>query len=77
MAPNGHDLLNRWFRVRGMQEGLMDLLLNGEVAEEFFQRLAEAIRRSQELFLREVGDLIDVHFLGDDFGSQNGFDRRS
>ncbi len=72
MAPNGHDLLNRWFRVRGMQEGLMDLLLNGEVAEEFFTRLADAICRTQELFLRQVGDLVDVHFLGDDFGSQNG-----
>jgi uroporphyrinogen decarboxylase len=71
MAPNGHDLLNRWLRVRGMQEGLMDLVLNGDVAEEFFQRFATEICRSQELFLREAGDLVDVHFLGDDFGSQN------
>jgi uroporphyrinogen decarboxylase len=72
MAPNGHDLLNRWFRVRGMQEGLMDLLLRPEVAEAFFERLTGAICRSQELFLREAGDLIDVHFLGDDFGTQSG-----
>jgi uroporphyrinogen decarboxylase len=72
MAPNGHDLLNRWFRVRGMQEGLMDLLLRPELAEAFFERLTDAICRSQELFLREAGDLIDVHFLGDDFGTQSG-----
>jgi len=72
MAPNGHDLLNRWFRIRGMQEGLMDLLLNRDVVEAFFDRLTEEICRSQELFLEEVGDLIDVHFLADDFGSQTG-----
>ena len=72
MAPNGHDLLNRWFRVRGMQEGLMDLLLRPVVAESFFERLTDEICRSQELFLREAGDLIDVHFLGDDFGTQSG-----
>jgi uroporphyrinogen decarboxylase len=72
MAPNGHDLLNRWFRVRGMQDGLMGLLLQPEVAEAFFDRLTEEICRSQELFLHEAGDLIDVHFLGDDFGTQAG-----
>jgi uroporphyrinogen decarboxylase len=72
MAPNGHDLLNRWFRVRGMQEGLMDLLLQPEVTEAFFERLTGEICRSQEMFLQEAGDLIDVHFLGDDFGSQTG-----
>jgi uroporphyrinogen decarboxylase len=72
MAPNGHDLLNRWFRIRGMQEGLMDLLLHPEVSEAFFERLTEVICRSQTLFLQEAGDLIDVHFLADDFGTQTG-----
>jgi uroporphyrinogen decarboxylase len=72
MAPNGHDLMNRWFRVRGMEQGLVDLAENREVAEEFFERLTVQICRSQELFLREAGDLLDVHFLADDFGAQTG-----
>jgi uroporphyrinogen decarboxylase len=72
MAPNGHDLLNRWFRVRGMEQGLVDLAVNRDVAEAFFERFTDSICRSQSLFLSEVGDLLDVHFLGDDFGAQTG-----
>ncbi len=72
MAPWGHDLLNRWFRVRGMEQGLADLAGSRDVAEEFFERLTDSICRSQSLFLAEAGDLLDVHFLGDDFGSQAG-----
>jgi uroporphyrinogen decarboxylase len=72
MAPWGHDLLNRWFRVRGMEQGLVDLAASRDVAEEFFERHTHSICRSQSLFLAEAGDLLDVHFLGDDFGSQAG-----
>ena len=72
MAPNGHDLLNRWFRVRGMEQGLVDLAVNRDLAEAFFERLTDSICRSQALFLAEAGDMLDVHFLGDDFGAQTG-----
>jgi hypothetical protein len=43
MAPQGHDLLNRWFRVRGMEQGLVDLAERPLVAEEFFERLTVVI----------------------------------
>lgn len=72
MAPNGHDLLNRWFRLRGMEQGLVDLAVNRDLAEAFFERFTLSICASQSLFLAEAGDMLDVHFLGDDFGAQTG-----
>jgi uroporphyrinogen decarboxylase len=72
MAPCGHDLLNQIFRVRGMENGLMDLVAEPEFAEAFFDRLCDTICTAQTLFLQEVGDLIDVHFAADDLAGQSG-----
>ncbi len=72
MAPCGHDLLNQLFRVRGMEEGMIDLVANVEFAEAFLDRLTDTIVRAQELFLGQVGDLIDVHFAADDLSGQTG-----
>jgi uroporphyrinogen decarboxylase len=72
MAPCGHDLLNQLFRVRGMEEGMMDLLANEEFVEAFLDRLTDTICTAQSLFLKEVGDLIDVHFTADDLAGQTG-----
>ena len=41
MAPCGHDLFNQLLRVRGMEEGLMDMVAEPEFAEAFFDRLTE------------------------------------
>jgi uroporphyrinogen decarboxylase len=71
MAPCGHDLFNQLFRVRGMENGLMDLVTEREFAEAFLDRLCDTICTSQALFLTEVGDLIDVHFAADDLAGQN------
>jgi uroporphyrinogen decarboxylase len=72
MAPGGHDLFNRLLRVRGMDEGLMDLVANRDFAEAFLDRMTDSICTAQRCFLREVGDLIDVHFNGDDLSGQHG-----
>ena len=72
MAPCGHDLFNQIFRVRGMENGLMDLVAEPEFAEAFFDRLCDTICTAQKLFLTEVGDLIDVHFAADDLAGQSG-----
>ncbi len=70
MAPCGHDLFNQIFRVRGMENGLMDLVAEREFAEAFLDRLCDTICTAQSLFLTEVGDLIDVHFAADDLAGQ-------
>lgn len=72
LAPCGHDLFNRLFRVRGMIDAMTDLLLNVDFVEAFLERLTRTIIRNQELFLNEVGDLIDIHFAGDDLSGQYG-----
>jgi len=72
MAACGHDLFNQLLRVRGMAEGMMDLVLEPDFAEAFLERLTGTILRSQELFLDEVGDLLDVHFAADDLSGQFG-----
>ena len=70
MAPCGHDLFNQLLRVRGMENGLMDLLAEPEFAEAFLDRLTDTIITAQMLFLDQVGDLIDVHFAADDLAGQ-------
>ena len=72
MAPCGHDLLNQLFRVRGMENGLVDLLAAPDFTEAFLARLTKTIIRAHERFLTEVGDLIDVHFAADDLCGQFG-----
>jgi uroporphyrinogen decarboxylase len=72
MAPCGHDLLNQLFRVRGMEEGMMDLVANVDFAEAFLERLTASIITAQACYLAEVGDLIDVHFAADDLSGQSG-----
>jgi uroporphyrinogen decarboxylase len=64
--------MNQLFRVRGMAEGLMDLVANQDFACAFLDRLTETIIAAQEHFLDEVGDLIDVHFAADDLAGQSG-----
>jgi uroporphyrinogen decarboxylase len=72
MAPCGHDLFNQLLRVRGMENGLMDLVAEPEFAEAFLDRLTDTIITAQRCYLTEVGDLIDIHFTADDFTGQKG-----
>lgn len=71
MAPCGHGLLNQLFRVRGMEEGMMDLLANKDFAHASLERLADT-STAQTLFLKEVGDLIDIHLRANDLSGQSG-----
>jgi len=72
MAPCGHDLFNQLLRVRGMENGLSDLLLEEEFTNAFLDRLTATIIRAQELYLDAVGDLLDIHFAADDLCGQAG-----
>jgi uroporphyrinogen decarboxylase len=70
MAPCGHDLFNQLLRVRGMENGLMDLVAEPEFAMAFLERLTDTIITAQQCYLKEVGDLIDIHFTADDLTGQ-------
>jgi uroporphyrinogen decarboxylase len=70
MAPCGHDLFNQILRVCGMEKGLITLLADLDFAEAFLDRLTQTICTAQDLYLTEVGDLIDIHFTADDLAGQ-------
>ena len=58
--------------VRGVEQILLDLVLNDEIAEYLFARItAFYLEYARRTFEAAAGG-IDVLFTGDDFGTQNG-----
>ncbi len=60
-----------WY-LRGYAELLMDFLLNKDFAHALLARILEVRKQNAEIFLREVGEYLDVIQLGDDIATQNG-----
>lgn len=58
--------------LRGMEQFLVDMLLNPEFALALMSKVAELQFRRHERFLQEVGPYIDVIMISDDMGVQNG-----
>ena len=57
-----------WY-LRGFEQFLTDLVLNKEFAHALLQSMLETQLRRYELFLAEVGDCLDVVFVGDDLAT--------
>jgi len=58
--------------VRGVEQILLDLVLNPEIAEHLFARIAEFYTEYARRTFEAAGGGIDIFFTGDDFGTQNG-----
>jgi uroporphyrinogen decarboxylase len=58
--------------LRGVEQILLDLVLNAEIAEYIFRRIAEFYLEYARRTFEAAGGGIDVLFTGDDFGTQNG-----
>jgi len=58
--------------LRGMEQFLVDMLLDPEFALALMEKVAELQFRRHELFLQEVGQYIDAIMISDDMGVQNG-----
>lgn len=56
--------------VRGVEQILMDTLINPEIAHTIFNKIADFYVRYCELVLDAGDGMIDVLFTGDDFGTQ-------
>ncbi len=69
--PAGSLFEQAWY-LRGYTELLMDFLLNKDFAHALFTRILEVRKQNAEIYLREVGDYLDVIQLGDDLATQNG-----
>ncbi len=57
-------------RLRGMQNAMMDLLMDPENAGSLLNRILRHKLEYWEMALTEIGDLVDVAAEGDDFGTQ-------
>jgi uroporphyrinogen decarboxylase len=58
--------------LRGMEQFLVDILLDPEFAMALMEKVAELQFRRHELFLRAVGPYIDALMISDDTGVQSG-----
>jgi len=58
--------------VRGIEQILLDLALNPEIAEYVFQRIAEFYLEYVRRTFEAAGGGIDIFMTGDDFGTQTG-----
>ena len=58
--------------LRGIAKILEDLVLEPEIAEYIFARIAEFYLQYARRTLEAAGGDIDIFFTGDDFGTQNG-----
>lgn len=65
-------IFDRSWLLRGMQQFLMDLLLDPDFALALMTKVAEIQFRRHERFLAEVGKYIDVLMVSDDMGIQSG-----
>ncbi|MFH1761760.1 MAG: uroporphyrinogen decarboxylase family protein [bacterium] len=58
--------------LRGIEQILLDLALNPEIAEFLFTRIAEFYREYAKRTFEAAGSELDIFMTGDDFGTQNG-----
>ncbi len=65
-------IFDRAWSLRGMEQFLIDMMLEPEFAQALLDKVAQIQFRRHECFLEKVGPYIDVIMIGDDMGSQNG-----
>lgn len=74
----GADRLNRTAQfkpamyLRGIEKLLLDLTLNPMLVEALTERLTDYYLQYNERIFREANGKIDIFFMGDDFGTQEG-----
>jgi uroporphyrinogen decarboxylase len=59
-------------QMRGLEQSLMDLMLAPELATEILDRIENCQTEMLKRFLNYLGDNIDLVFLSDDMGMQQG-----
>jgi uroporphyrinogen decarboxylase len=71
-CPLGTDITSRPLWNRSYVDGMIDLLDSPGFVDAMLDRCMEIALRSWDRFLAEVGDLVDIVFLADDLGAQDG-----
>jgi len=68
----GHGFFEGGCRLRGYEQFIMDCALDQDWVRTFFDILLEINSRMMELQLSEIGEYLDVIWLGDDTCTQRG-----
>lgn len=69
--PVTYGFLDRACNLRGMEQFMMDLLLNPEIARLIIEGVLKVNCKVYELFLTAVGPYVQMVETGDDLGGQN------
>ena len=74
----GGDRLNRTAQLktgmylRGVEQMMLDLALNSKMVEAINERLVDFFLEYNRRIFEQAAGQIDIFFMGDDFGTQNG-----
>ena len=69
LGSPGNIFEQSWY-LRGLAEFMKDLIKNKDFAHALMRKVLDVRKRNAELYLREVGEFIDVIQLADDLASQ-------
>lgn len=58
--------------LRGFSDYLMDLVMNQKLIEAIMDRVLEIFVERTERIMGEIGDFVDIVYVADDLGAQNG-----
>jgi uroporphyrinogen decarboxylase len=58
--------------LRGFSQYLMDMVLNPGLIEAIMDRVLEIFVERTRCIMAEIGDLVDIVYVADDLGAQNG-----
>ncbi len=70
MGSPGNTYEQAWY-LRGLSEFLLDLVMYKDMAHALLRRVVDHRKRNAELYLKEVGEFLDVIQVADDLGAQN------
>lgn len=72
MGSFGGNILEQGQGLRGWENFMADLAGNRELAEKLIEKMVDAHLKNLKLYLKAVGDYIQIIQMGDDLGTQNG-----
>jgi uroporphyrinogen decarboxylase len=70
MGSPGNTYEQAWY-IRGLSELLLDMVMRKDMAHEILKKVVDHRKRNVEIYLKEVGEYLDVIQVADDLGSQN------
>lgn len=70
MGSPGNTYEQAWY-LRGLSEFSLDMVMRKDIAHAIMRKVVDHRKRNAELYLKEVGQYLDVIQVADDLGAQN------